>query len=109
CLDRSPWPGWRILNRRLLRPDSKSIGHYYSPGKASHARRARAWITANVARMDVRQPTCLFAVIAEPGGRRPEHWHAVRRGAKLLGRHGTQGSNRRKLQTSGPAMFFIDY
>ena len=37
CLDRSRWPGWLIFNRRPLRTNAKSIGHYYSPGTVPYA------------------------------------------------------------------------
>jgi hypothetical protein len=67
------------------------------------------WINAIIAGMVIRRAHVPFAAIVELGGRCPEHWHAVRRGAKLPGRHGTHGSNRHKLRTGGSAMLFIDY
>ena len=47
----------------------------------------------NLAGTAARQPRRLSDAMTEPGGHCTEHWHAARRGTKLLGRHGTQASN----------------
>ena len=85
--------GWLILNRRPLRPMPSPLVITIHRNGAIFRENPRRGSPDNLAGTAARQPRRLSAAMTEPGGHCTEHWHAARRGTKMLGRHGTQASN----------------